>query len=64
VDAESIASFETAGLTASVTNVWALELEPGVRFTYELARPAGRLFRVEFDLTRPVEPPPAPWGAE
>ena len=22
----------------------------------------GRLFRVEFDLSRPVAPPPAPWG--
>lgn len=64
VDAESIASFERNGLTASVVNVWALEIEPGKRFVYELARPTGRLFRVEFDLTAPVEPPPAPWGHE
>jgi hypothetical protein len=61
VDQESIALFRREGLTASVTNVWALELEPGRRFVYELARP-GREFRVEFDLTRPVPPPPAPWG--
>lgn len=62
VDAESIATFEREGLQASVTNVWAIEIEPGQRFVYELARPGGRRFRVEFDLTRPVDPPPAPWG--
>jgi len=62
VDAESIATFEREGLKASVTNVWAMEIEPDGRFVYELARPGGRLFRVEFDLSKPVEPPPAPWG--
>ncbi|QJE73333.1 hypothetical protein HHL28_09710 [Aerophototrophica crusticola] len=44
-------------------NVWAVEVEPGKAFTYELSRP-GRLFRAEFDLTKPVDPPPAPWGAK
>jgi hypothetical protein len=62
VDAESIATFEREGLTASVTNVWAMEIESGQRFVYELARPGGRLFKVEFDLTRPVDAPPPPWG--
>ena len=64
VDARSIALFEGAGLTASVRNVWAFEIEPGRRFVYELARPDGRLFRVEFDLRQSVAPPPAPWGSE
>ena len=63
VDAESVAMFEREGLPASVTNTWAMELEPGVRFTYELARPGGRLFRVAFDLSAPVSPPPPPWGS-
>lgn len=62
VDAESIALFEKEGRSVSTTNVWAMEIEPGQRFVYELARP-GRLFRVEFDLTTPVDEPPAPWGA-
>lgn len=62
VDEGSIALFERTGLAASVTNVWAIEVEPGERFLYELARPGGRLFQVEFDLTSPVEAPPAPWG--
>lgn len=44
-------------------NVWAVEVEPGKAFTYELSRP-GRLFRATFDLTKPVDPPPAPWGAK
>ncbi|HVS14827.1 MAG TPA: hypothetical protein VMV46_12940 [Thermoanaerobaculia bacterium] len=63
VDADSIALFEREGLDASTTNVWAMEIEPGARFLYELARPSGRLFQVEFDLASPVEPPPAPWGS-
>ena len=61
VDAESIAMFEKGGLTASVENTWAMEIHPR-SFVYELARPNGRLFRVEFDLTRPVATPPTPWG--
>lgn len=64
VDAESIAMFKGEGLAASVTNTWAMEIEPQRRFVYELSRPGGRLFQVEFDLTNPVTPPPAPWGAE
>ena len=68
VDQESIDLFEREGLDVSTTNVWAMEIEPGQRFLYELARPEGgqnpegRLFQVEFDLTQPVEPPPTPWG--
>jgi hypothetical protein len=46
----------------SVTNVWAMEVEPGQFFAYELRRP-GRFFRVDFDLTRPVAAPPPAWGA-
>ncbi len=64
VDAESIEVFEREGLTASVTNTWAMEINPGGRFLYELSRPGGRLFQVEFDLATPVETPPAPWGSE
>jgi len=64
VDAESIAMFEREGRTVSVRNVWAMEIEPGRRFVYQLTRPGGRLFRVEFDLETPVPPPPAPWGEQ
>ncbi len=46
---------------AGVANVWAIEVHPERLFAYELRRPA-RFFRVEFDLTRPVAPAPAPWG--
>jgi hypothetical protein len=62
VDAESVAMFQREALAASVTNVWAMEIEPERRFVYELRRPGGRLFRVEFDLSRPVALPPAPWS--
>lgn len=44
------------------TNVWTMEIEPE-SFVYELIRiGTDRRFRVEFDLTRPVSAPPAPWG--
>lgn len=64
VDEESIAMFRREGLEASVTNTWAMEIEPGQRFLYELTRPGGREFKVEFDLARPVDLPPPPWGSE
>ncbi len=64
VDAYSIDLFQREGSDASVTNTWAMEVDPGRRFLYELARPGGRLFQVEFDLTTPVALPPTPWGDE
>lgn len=60
VDAESIVSFRANKLDASVTNIWAMEVNDD-SFAYELRR-ANRFFRVEFDLTKPFAPPPAPWG--
>lgn len=62
VDAQSRAMFTREGRTVSNTNAWAMEVKPGRVFVYELARPR-RLFRVEFDLARPVLAPPLPWGA-
>jgi hypothetical protein len=63
VDAESRVLFTREGRQVSLTNTWAMEIEPHRRFVYELTRP-GRLFRVEFDLAQPVPAPPAPWGAD
>ena len=51
-----------AGNSAGVANVWAVEVRPQGIFAYELRRP-NRFFRVEFDLNRPVSPPPPPWGS-
>ena len=59
VDAESIALFRREKREVSVTNVWHIEATPSV-FAYVLRR-ADRHFRVEFDLTTPVAPPPPPW---
>ncbi len=48
----------------SITNTWAIEIRPESKlFAYELKRPE-RFFRVEFDTSKPVASPPAPWGAE
>jgi len=61
---EFAADAHTAALIpAAATNVWTVELLPGERFAYALRREGtDRRFRVEFDLTRTVEAPPAPWG--
>lgn len=58
----SKALFIRESIPASTTNVWAIEAD-GRIFAYQLRRP-GRFFRVEFDLARPVAPPPPPWGAQ
>ncbi len=52
VDAFSKDLFVRENREVSLTNVWALEVEPGRHFAYELRRPGepGRLFRVEFGL--------------
>lgn len=51
-------------LPVAATNVWTVEVVPGSRFSYALRREGtDRRFRAEFDLTQPVTPPPAPWGA-
>ena len=59
-DAFSKELFVREDRAVSVDNVWAVEID-GDQFAYELKRP-NRFFRVEFDLTKPVDPPPAPWG--
>ncbi|WP_235901226.1 hypothetical protein [Pontixanthobacter aquaemixtae] len=74
VDQFSIDMFKREGLDASTTNVWSVEVNPadqdGAQFAYQLSRskalgaPEDRNFRVEFDLTSPIEVPPAPWGHE
>lgn len=55
VDQESIDQFVAGGAQVSTTNVWAVEVHPDRMFAYELSRPGGRFFRVEFDLTRPLD---------
>lgn len=61
-DPGSRALFRRLGRPESAQNLWSIELDGGRSFVYKLARP-GRLFRVEFDLTRPLATPPPPWGA-
>lgn len=54
--------FDKEGISTSNTNVWAVEVRSGKKlFAYELKRP-GRFFRVEVDLSRPVEIPPPHWA--
>jgi hypothetical protein len=43
---------------------WRIEIEPGVRYTYGTTRRGEWSWRIDFDLTTPVDPPPAPWGHE
>lgn len=72
IDQESIDLFNRESLTASLTNVWTVEIDPAgtddAGFAYQLRRtvaggaPADRFFRVEFDLTDTVAAPPPAWG--
>jgi len=62
VDQFSIDLFNAQDRAVSTTNTWAIEIEPAKRYLYELSRPGGRLFQVEFDLSTPVDVPPTPWG--
>ncbi len=61
---EFYADAHTATLIpAASTNIWTMAVQPGVSFMYALRREGtDRRFRVEFDLSRAVAAPPAPWG--
>ena len=52
--------FVELGLPQSIGNTWQMFIYPET-FTYRLIR-QGREFRVDFDLTKPIAPPTAPWG--
>ncbi|MGB0894582.1 MAG: hypothetical protein ACPGUD_09260 [Parashewanella sp.] len=52
--------FVKQGIPQSVGNTWQMYIYPQ-KFTYRLIR-QGREFRVDFDLTKPIAPPAAPWG--
>lgn len=48
---------------AGAPTIWYLELVPGKTFVYGLRREGtDRRFRMEFDLSKEVPAPPAPWG--
>ncbi|MBY5981680.1 hypothetical protein [Ferrimonas balearica] len=52
--------FTRLGFPQSNGNTWHMYIYPEV-FTYQLTR-EGRDFKVDFDLTQPVDLPPVPWG--
>jgi hypothetical protein len=57
-------TYSVGVVPARASQLWYLELRPDRDFAYGLRREAtGMRYHLEFDLTRPVEPPPAPWGA-
>jgi len=59
-DVVSKEQFVNQGLAQSVGNTWQIFIYPKM-FSYRLVR-EGREFRVDFDLSQPVELPAAPWG--
>ncbi len=54
--------FVKLGIPQSNGNIWQMYIYPK-KFSYLLVRD-GREFRVDFDLTKPILPPTAPWGYE
>jgi hypothetical protein len=69
VGSANVQEFPADEFTAAIvpearTNVWTIEVEPGSTLVYALRREGtDRRFRMEFDVTRPVEAPPPPWGS-
>ena len=56
--------FDEEGIPDSRQNTWVVELKPKENlFAYQMSRP-NRFFRIEFDLSAPVELPPPAWGHE
>lgn len=57
-------AFTASLIPAASSNVWTIEVEPSHHFAYALRRlGTDRRFRIEFDLSRPIPVPPAPWGS-
>ncbi|MBW4967360.1 hypothetical protein KZZ04_13415 [Pseudoalteromonas sp. CR1] len=54
--------FVAQGIAQSAGNTWQMYIYPEV-FTYRLIR-QGLEFKVDFDLTKSITPPAAPWGYE
>lgn len=52
--------FVSQGIPQSIGNTWQMYIYPEF-FTYRLVR-EGREFRVDFDLTKEITAPAAPWG--
>jgi hypothetical protein len=52
--------FVALGIPQSMGNTWQMFIYPET-FSYRMIR-QGREFRVDFDLTSPIDNPPAPWG--
>ncbi|GAA6204674.1 hypothetical protein [Thalassotalea sp. SU-HH00458] len=59
-DQYSKETFVRGGIPQSIGNTWQMYIYPE-KFTYRLIR-QGREFRVDFDLTKPIKTPDAPWG--
>ena len=63
-DGFSKSLFVKLGNPDSRQNTWVVELDiKRDLFAYQMSRP-NRFFRIEFDLSEPVEIPPPAWGHE
>jgi len=59
-DSYSKQLFVETGIPQSIGNTWQMYIYPE-QFSYRLVR-QGMEFRVDFDLTKPIKAPAAPWG--
>jgi hypothetical protein len=55
-------AYSISVVPARASQLWYIEIRPDDAFVYGLRREAtGLRYHLEFDLTRPVAPPPPPW---
>jgi hypothetical protein len=63
VQTTKVVALPAGDAPSAAANIWWFEHIPGKTFSYNLRRLGrGRLFSVNFDITKEIPTPPAPWG--
>ncbi len=64
VSSDAVDEYTVEFLDPETQSGWRIEIDPGERFTYGTYSNDSWGYRLDFDLTEPIDPPPAPWGFE
>ena len=65
ISSDVIDEYTVEFLDPETESGWRIEIDPGERFTYGTYSQENEWgYRLDFDLTEPIDAPPAPWGFE